>query len=97
MPESTEPTITRNDARGRYEAHLDGAIAGYSEYRIAGDLVIFPHTVTEPEYGGRGVASALARYSLGDVRAAGGLRVVPECSFYAEWIRRNPEYADLLA
>lgn len=97
MAEPIEPTITRNSERSRYEASLDGAVVGYSDYLLTGDVVVFPHTVTEPEYGGRGVASALARFSLDDVRARGGLTVLPQCSFYADWIRRHPEYADLLA
>lgn len=87
--------VTRNDDRGRYEAHLDGALAGFAEFRRGEGTIEFPHTVTEPEFGGRGVASALARTSLDEAREQ-GLRVIPSCSFYAGWIEKHPDYADLV-
>ncbi len=92
----SEVTIVKNDARSRYEAILDGEVAGFSDYRTRGDVVVFPHTVTQPAYGGRGIASALARVSLDDARDQ-GKRVDPQCSFYADYIDKHPEYADLKA
>lgn len=87
--------VTRDEARRRYEATVDGAPAGFSDYREHDGLVVFPHTVVDPAFEGQGVGSALARRSLDDARAA-GLRVRPDCSFYARWIERHPDYADLL-
>ena len=87
--------ITRNDDAGRYEATLDGRRAGYAEFRLGESTVEFPHTVTDPEFSGRGVASALARASLDEAREQ-GRRVIPSCSFYATWIEKHPEYADLV-
>ncbi len=88
--------VTKNEARQRYEAQLDGVFAGYSDYRESDGVVTFPHTVVDPAFEGRGVASELARRSLDDARAA-GVRVRPACSFYAHWIARHPEYRDLVA
>ncbi|GMA38989.1 N-acetyltransferase [Mobilicoccus caccae] len=87
--------VTKNEQAGRYEAHIDGELAGFAEYERSEGVVEFPHTVTEPEFGGRGVASALARTSLDEARAE-GLQVIPSCSFYAGWISKHPEYADLV-
>ena len=87
--------VRRNDDEHRYEAYLDGSLAGFAEFRRTADAVEFPHTVTQPEFGGRGVASALARTSLDEAREQ-GRRVIPSCSFYATWIEKHPEYADLL-
>lgn len=90
-----ELTLRKNADQGRYEALIDGDVAGYSDYEVAGGFVTFPHTVTEPEYGGQGVATAMARYSLDDVRAQ-GLKVRPVCSFYVDYLRKHREYQDLL-
>jgi predicted GNAT family acetyltransferase len=80
---------------GRYEAQLDGRVVGVSEYRRAGDRVVFLHTEVDPELEGRGVGSRLAAGALDDVRSK-GLRVTPRCPFIASFIRRHPEYADLV-
>lgn len=91
----SDVTVTRNEQESRYEAHLDGELAGYAEYQDQGDTIVFPHTVTEPDFGGRGVGSALVRTSLDEAREQ-GRSVVPECEFYAGWIDKHPEYADLV-
>ncbi len=88
---------THEPARSRYEAHLDGELAGFAEYELGDGIVTFTHTVVEDRFGGRGVASALARYALDDVRAEGSRRVVPQCAFIEGWIGKHPEYADLVA
>ena len=93
---SDDVQVRRNDSAGRYEAWLDGRLAGFAAFRESEGVVEFPHTVTEPEFGGRGVASALARASLDDAREA-GRTVRPECGFYAGWIDKHPAYQDLLA
>ena len=85
------------DAReaGRFEARVDGALGAYAEYHRRGDHLVFTHTVTEPDWGGRGLASALAAGAMEQVRAAGE-RVVPRCPFIADWLHRHPEATDLV-
>lgn len=95
MNDGADVRVSNNEGAGRYEVHLDGTLAGYAEYELRDSTIVFSHTVTLPEFGGRGVASAVAAFSLGDARRR-GLRVVPVCSFYVEYLRRHPEYADLL-
>ena len=82
--------------RGRYEAHLDGDVVGYAAYERRGSLIVFTHTEVDPDRQGEGVAGTLAREALDDVRRR-GLRAVPRCPYMAEWIRRHPDYADVLA
>jgi predicted GNAT family acetyltransferase len=45
---------------------------------------------------GTGVGSQLVRGALDDLRVR-GLRLVPLCPFVAAYVRRHPEYADLVA
>ncbi|MEU3019815.1 GNAT family N-acetyltransferase [Nocardiopsis sp. NPDC007018] len=81
----------------RYEARVDGEpeVAGVADYIRTEELVAFVHTEVAPEYGGRGVGSALARAALDEARSA-RLRVLATCPFFAGWIARHPEYQDLL-
>jgi predicted GNAT family acetyltransferase len=82
---------------GRYEARVDGepALAGYAQYIRTSELIAFVHTEVAPGHEGQGIGSALVRTSLDEARAA-RLRVLATCPFYAGWIGRHPEYADLL-
>jgi uncharacterized protein len=88
--------VTDNPTRSRYEARIDGALAGFAAYDRADDRIVFTHTEVDPQYEGRGVGSALAQVALDDVRAEGGRRVVPRCPFIKRWIDRHPAYADLV-
>jgi predicted GNAT family acetyltransferase len=80
----------------RYEIVVDGAVAGFADYRADGDTVVLPHTVVDPARRGQGLAAVLIRYALDDIAGAGG-RVVPACSYVADFIDRHPEYRPLLA
>ncbi|WNI19634.1 GNAT family N-acetyltransferase [Actinacidiphila sp. ITFR-21] len=79
----------------RYEARVDGGLAGFAVYLRTPQLVTFVHTEVEDAYGGRGVGSALARAALDEARAQ-GLQVVAVCPFVSGWIDRHPAYRDLL-
>jgi len=94
----SEPTVTDNPARSRYELHVDGRRAGLARYRDGGGdgVVTFDHTEVDDAYEGQGLGGRLARGALDDVRAR-GLRVVAECPFIRRWIDEHEEYQDLLA
>lgn len=87
---------SHNPAEHRYEAHLDGELAGFAAYDLTDRVVVFTHTEVEPKFEGHGVGSALARFALDDVRATGTHRVLALCPFIKGWIEKHPEYADLL-
>lgn len=96
MTERPEVQVTDNAAAGRYEAHVNGALAGYIRYReLPGEIVLI-HTEVDDEYEGQGVGSRLVAGALDDVRAR-GLFVTPLCRFASAYIDRHPEYEDLLA
>jgi predicted GNAT family acetyltransferase len=94
---STNRTIevVDNPGQSQFEVRVDGALVGKAVYEVSGDRVIFLHTEVDPERQGQGIAQELARQALDSVRAS-DRRVVPQCPFIASFIRRHPEYADLV-
>jgi predicted GNAT family acetyltransferase len=89
------PEIVDAPQAHRWEARLDGSLAGFAQYTLRPGLIVFTHTEVDPAFEGRGIAGALARTSLDAARAA-GLGVVPLCPFYAAWIKKHPDYQDLV-
>lgn len=89
-------TVSDNPAAQRYEAVMDGEVAAFADYEVQADAVLFPHTEVLPRFEGKGVASKLATFALADVRAK-GLQVIPACEFIAGYIRKHPEYLDLVS
>ncbi|AEB43994.1 gcn5-related n-acetyltransferase [Micromonospora maris AB-18-032] len=87
--------VEENAAKHRYEILVDDALAGFTAYLPRGEALVFTHTEVDPAFQGMGVGSALMRGTLEQVRAQ-GQRIVPQCPFMAAFIKRHPEYADLV-
>jgi predicted GNAT family acetyltransferase len=87
----SSPQITNNVAQSRYEAHLDGELAGFAEYRETPADVTFVHTETLSQFEGRGVGGSLAKFGLDDV-VARGKRIIAECPFIRSYVDRHPQY-----
>lgn len=83
----------RTDRR-QYELHVEGETATIT-YRLASERITFIHTRVPPALEGRGIAARLARYVLDDARRR-GLAVVPICPYVAGFIKRHPDYRDLV-
>ncbi|MER5636809.1 GNAT family N-acetyltransferase [Kitasatospora sp. NPDC002227] len=81
-------------ANNRFEAWVDGELAGFAEYIRSAALVVYPHTIVERAFEGQGIGAALARATLDDARRR-GLPVLATCPFIKGWMIRHPEYADL--
>lgn len=92
----TDISTSHNPQANRYEAHVDGELAGYAEYQLTDQLVVFTHTEVDERFEGRGVGSALTRYGLDDVRADGTRKVLPLCPFVKGWIGKHRDYRDLV-
>ncbi len=88
--------VTDNPLHHRYEAWLGDRLVGISVYELGDDQIVFVHTEVDAEVEGLGIGSRLARGALDDVRRR-GLKLVAECPFIAAWLKRHPDYADLLA
>jgi predicted GNAT family acetyltransferase len=89
-------TVVRNDDRHRYDAIFEGRVVGFAAYRTTPGRTILTHTEVDDADRRRGIGSALARGALEDLRARGE-RVIPQCPFIADFIKRNPDFADLVA
>jgi predicted GNAT family acetyltransferase len=92
----TEIQIVDNPEKRRYEALVDGEVAGYVFYQLREDALVLIHTEVAEEFEGQGIGSRLAAGTLEDIRAR-GLRIVPVCPFIKSYIERHPEYAELVA
>jgi len=87
--------VTDNPAAARFEARLDGELAGVAEYQLTDRLIVFTHTEVDPRFEGRGVGSALASFALDQVRADGTRQALAVCPFIKGWIQRHPDYLDV--
>jgi predicted GNAT family acetyltransferase len=86
--------IENNESANRWEARV-GEYVAHSDYRRNENTIHFLKTRVPPELEGQGVASKLVKAALEDARAQ-HLTVVPICRFVTSYIRRHPEYRDLV-
>jgi hypothetical protein len=81
--------------RKRFEVTVDGELAGFLVYRSRKGLLALIHTEVEDRFEGRGLGGRLARFALDQARAD-DLAALPFCPFVNEWMKRHPEYGDLV-
>lgn len=91
----SELVVRDNPEELRYEALRDDQLVGLIRYRTEPGVVVLVHTEVDEAVEGTGVGSQLVRGALDDLRAR-GLRLVPLCPFVAAYLRRHPEFADLV-
>ena len=93
----SQPEIRVHDdpKRGAFIIEVDGVEAGLAEYHLRGDLQFFVHTEIGDDYEGKGLGQVLVRTALDEVRGT-GRRIVPACPFVDAFIRRHPEYGDMV-
>lgn len=87
----SDPTVTDDAARHRFELELDGRLAELV-YRLDGDRLVLVHTGVPDELGGRGLGGVLVRAAL-ERAAAESLTLVPECPFARAWLEKHPDDA----
>lgn len=86
--------ITNNEQQSQFETTIDGHTALVA-YTIEPGRITFLHTEVPEALAGRGIAGQLAKHALEHARAQ-SLEVVPQCSYIAAYIKKNPEYQDLV-
>ncbi len=90
-----EPDIIDAEAARRYEARLEGELAGFIDYKLTHGRIALIHTEVLPAYEGRGLAAQLARFALDDARRR-DLRVVASCPYVRAYVLRHPETQDIV-
>jgi predicted GNAT family acetyltransferase len=87
--------VRDNPEELRYELVDEGHMLGEILYRRYPDRIVLVHTEVPPAREGEGLATRLVAGALDDIRAK-GLRMVPVCPFVRGYLRRHPEYQDLV-
>jgi predicted GNAT family acetyltransferase len=95
VAETPEVTVRDNTESLSYDALIGAEVIGTIVYEHSGRRMVFRHTIVEPEFRGRSIATTLVKAALADVRAK-GMTLSNYCGFVAEFIDAHPEYADLI-
>jgi len=95
MSEQSGIRVVHNPAELRYELRIDGELAGEIRYVKRPGTTVLVQTDIEPSREGQGLASQLVRGALDDLRVRGE-RVVVICPYVGAYMRRHPEYDDLV-
>jgi len=95
-PEQDFGEVYHNTEQKRFEIRLGEEFAELT-YALQGEnTLVLLHTGVPPAWEGRGIGSRLVKAVLEYARAH-RYRIVPLCSFVVAYLRRHPEYNDLLA
>jgi predicted GNAT family acetyltransferase len=95
VTEDARIVVSDAPERKRFEVTVDGELSGFLVYRSRKGLLALIHTEVENRFEGRGLGGRLARFALDQARAE-GLAVLPFCPFVNDWMKRHPEYVDLV-
>lgn len=86
--------VTNNPDRSRFEIKL-GAEFAFLEYRFYEGRIALMHTLVPEEFEGHGYASMLAKAAF-DYARQQGMEVMVYCPFVSAYVKRHPEYNDLV-
>jgi predicted GNAT family acetyltransferase len=86
--------VIHNPGERRFEVTVDG-YPSKLDYILDGKNFVITHVGVHPELRGMGVAGKIVEVSLAYAKE-NNLRVIPMCSYAASFIRKHPEYAELL-
>ena len=89
-------TVVHNQGKSRYEIFVDGELAGFTHYDLSNGVARFDHTEVQPRFNGRGLGTTLVKGAFDEVRAAGQWKIRAVCPFVAIFVKRHPEYDDLV-
>ena len=87
-------TLLDNAEKKQYEFHVDGQTPKI-EYIKTKDKIYLTHTEVPKGLEGKGIGTELIRQALNDIKEK-ELTLVPLCPFVALFIKRNPEYKQLV-
>ncbi len=86
--------VRDNKALSRFELDVEGGVA-FANYRLTPQAVIITHTETPRALRGRGIASELVKGALALI-SSDGRKVIGACGFVVDYLRKHPEYQDIV-
>lgn len=86
--------LTLNANKKRYEITIENQVA-FVEFIEAKGSIYLTHTEVPKALEGKGVGSYLVKLVLEKVKES-GLRLVPLCPFVAMYLKRHPEWKELV-
>lgn len=91
-----EAKVELNHDKKRFEVKLGDHIALIDfMIRPAENRIVFLHTEVPKAFSGRGIASRLAKAAL-EYAKTENLKVTSLCSFIDTYLKRHPEYQELV-
>jgi predicted GNAT family acetyltransferase len=86
--------VRDNKAQQRFEMRA-GDDTAVAYYRLEPGVITFTHTEVPAALWGRGIGSQLIRGALEAARTD-GLKVAARCSFVSAYLRKHPEFNDIV-
>jgi predicted GNAT family acetyltransferase len=86
--------VINNTEQQQFEVHTEGALA-VLQYRFHDNLIWLMHTEVPEKLEGKGIASALAHHGL-EWAKENHKKVKVICPFVAAYLKRHPEYNDIV-
>jgi predicted GNAT family acetyltransferase len=96
LAEGAGASVTHDEISRRFEVRVGDRALAFLSYLFEGNCVAFEYTFVPNELRGKGIASNLTRAALKEARQR-GWRIIPRCSYVTAFLKRNPEFADLVA
>lgn len=85
------PSVRNNRALNRFEIEFDGLISAL-EYSDQNGVLTLEHTFVPPVLRGRGIAAILTKFAI-QTALQEKMKIDPQCSYAAVFLKRHPEYA----
>ena len=88
--------LLKNEEKKRFELAVDGHVA-FIEYILTNQNVMYlTHTEVPVALEGKGVGSSIVAKALNYIRS-NGFTLAPLCPFVAAYLKRHPEWKEILA
>jgi uncharacterized protein len=84
-----------NDVLHHLELEIEGSIA-FIDYKLVHDRLFLIHTEVPPAFEGKGEGSAIVKKAL-QYAKDNNYKIVPICPFVQSYLKRYPEWNDIVA
>lgn len=95
MTDFRDVTAAHRFEQGFFDA--EGELhAVFADYAVQGDARVILHVEADPALRGSGAAGRFMQAMAEHARAE-KLKLVPRCSYAVAWLKRHPEFDDIVA